>query len=212
MNSSFSSSTAAASAAATAAASVPRRRRRRHIGGADLGRERSGMARRLAAAILEVLAGERTPSAAALALGISVPRYYQVETKALQGLLQACEPKPRGRQAQAKSETGAAIAEAAKLRRENVRLQREVGRQQALVRAAQRSIGLPPPQTPSAKAGKSSKKTRKRRVVRALSFARRLQQDAAPSASAAATSVSTGFASSEGDVRKNESQPLAEDF
>jgi hypothetical protein len=191
---------------------VPRRRRGRHIGGADLGRERSGMARRLAAAILEVLAGERTPSAAALALGISVPRYYQVETKALQGLLQACEPKPGGRQAQAKSETGAAIAEAVKLRKENVRLQREVGRQQALVRAAQRSIGLPPPQAPSAKAGKSAKKTRKRRVVRALSFARRLQQDAAPSASAATASTPTGFGSSEGDVRKNESQPLAEDF
>ena len=203
-------------APASASASAPRRRRGKQIGGADLGQERSGAARRMAAAILEVLAGERTPSGAAAALSISVPRYYQVETQALRGLLQACEPKPRGRQAQAKSETGAAIAEAAKLRKENVRLQREAGRQQALVRAAQRSIGLPPPQAPSAKAGKSTKKTRKRRVVRALSLARRLQQDAASGGSAAggsaaASSVPTDSASPSGDVRKNETQPLARD-
>src|SRR5580765_9107296 len=63
----------------------------------DLGEGASAEAKRLAAAILEVLAGARTPTEAATALGLSVPRYYQVEAQALRGLLQACEPRPQGR-------------------------------------------------------------------------------------------------------------------
>ena len=51
-------------------------------------------ANRLAVAILEVLAGLRTPADAAAALGISVPRYYQLETRALEGMVTALEPRP----------------------------------------------------------------------------------------------------------------------
>jgi len=134
----------------------------------------------MAAAILEVLAGARTPAEAATVLGMSLPRYYQVEAQGLRGLLAACEPRPRGRQPDAERALRA-------LRLENQRLQRDVARQQALARAAQRSLGLAPPA--AAPAAKSGKKVRKRRVARALSVARRLQQDnndgvATPAASA----------------------------
>jgi hypothetical protein len=54
----------------------------------------SPQARRLAAVILEVLAGLRGPTEAAQAAGVSVPRYYAVEARALQGLLKSCEPLP----------------------------------------------------------------------------------------------------------------------
>ena len=55
-------------------------------------------AQRVAAAILEVLAGVRTPTEAAAAVGLSVPRYYLWEQRALEGLVRACEPRPRARE------------------------------------------------------------------------------------------------------------------
>jgi hypothetical protein len=55
------------------------RPRQPKTGGVDLGRDTSREAKRVAAAILEVLAGARTPSEAATALAMSVPHYYQVE-------------------------------------------------------------------------------------------------------------------------------------
>jgi hypothetical protein len=145
-------------------------RKRHQVGGADLGKDRGREAKRLAAAILEVLAGARTPTEAAMELGLSVPRYYQVETQALRGLLQACEPKPRGRVRSVETEVKT-------LSKENQRLQRELTRHQALARAAQRAVGLSPP---SAVVNKSGKKPRKRRVARALSVAERLKQDTNP--------------------------------
>src|SRR5437764_3564580 len=136
-------------------------------GGADLGKDRSAQARRLAAAILEVLAGTRTPAQAASALDMCLPRYYQLEAQALRGLLAACEPKPPGRLRTEKNELQT-------LRQENQRLQRELTRQQTLARAAQRAVGLtPPPPVTTAK----GKKPRQRRVVRALSVAQRLQAE-----------------------------------
>jgi hypothetical protein len=144
--------------------------KRHQVGGADLGKDRGVEAKRLAAAILEVLAGARTPTEAATALGLSVPRYYQVETQALRGLLQACEPKPRGRVRSVETEVKT-------LSKENQRLQRELTRHQALARAAQRAVGLSPPTPVVTKTGK---KPRKRRVARALSVAERLKQETIP--------------------------------
>jgi hypothetical protein len=144
--------------------------KRHQVGGADLGKERGVEAKKLAAAILEVLAGARTPTEAATALELSVPRYYQVEAQALRGLLEACEPKPRGRVRLEKTELET-------LRKENQRLQRELTRHQSLARAAQRAAGLSPPAPGVNKAGK---KPRKRRVARALSVAARLQEDVGP--------------------------------
>src|SRR6516165_9468766 len=97
--------------------------------------EASQLARRLAAAILEVLAGLRGPAEAAQVLGISLARYYQVERRALDGLLAGCEPRRRGAGQRGPSEL-------ATLRQECSRLRRECARQQALVRAAQRTVGL----------------------------------------------------------------------
>jgi hypothetical protein len=160
-------------------------RQTKTAGGKDLGQDTSREAKRLAAAILEVLAGARTPTEAATALGLSVPRYYQMESRALGGLLSACEPKPKGRVRRAEQEASA-------LRQDNQRLQREITRQQSLMRAAQRTVGWTPPvsSAPAKNASKTTaKKTRKRRLARALSVAVRLQAptpDAVPSTDAPA--------------------------
>ena len=129
-------------------------------------------AQRLAAAILEVLAGVRTPMDAAAAVGLSVPRYYLWEQRAVEGLVLACEPRPLGKAASPQRQI-------AVLQKEVVRLQHYCSRQQALVRASQRTIGLAPPPHPMSKpgsktigktvAGGASKVRRKRRpVVRAM--------------------------------------------
>jgi hypothetical protein len=147
--------------------STLRRRQRRPVGGVRLVQERSATARKRAAAILEVLAGVRTTGQAAEAVGVSLPRYYHLEQQALEGLLSACEPRPVGR---VRSEASVS----AKLRQENERLQRELGRQQALVRLAQRSVGLPAAAPAARMAGK---KRRRRPVARALAVAARLREE-----------------------------------
>lgn len=137
-------------------------------GGIRLGQEHSREAQRLAAAILEVLAGARTPAQAAAALSVSLPRYYQLESRGLHALVAACEARPRGRVRNTDVELAA-------LRRQQARLERELARQQALVRLAQRAVGLPAaPALPPAKPG--SKKRRRRPQVRALRAAAQLQQ------------------------------------
>jgi hypothetical protein len=88
-----------------------------------------------AAVILEVLAGVRGTQEASEAMGVSPNRYYQLEARALSGMLQALEPLPRGRK------TGPE-AEMAKLQTENQRLSREVTRLTSLVRVARRSLGI----------------------------------------------------------------------
>lgn len=134
----------------------------------------SAQARRQAAAILEVLAGVRRPSEAAQALATSLPRYYQLERRALAGLLAACEPPPRGPQPDPSRQLAA-------LERENQRLRRECDRQQALVRAAERSLGLalavarPPAKATEAKSGAGRKRRPRRPSVRALKAVRMLQ-------------------------------------
>jgi len=108
-------------------------------------------AKRLAAVILEVLAGLCGPAAAAKAVGISLPRYYLLETRALQGLIASLEPMPRGRQRTPADEI-------ADLKSEKKKLERELMRLQALLRAAQRSIGIK--STVEKKTAKSTTKTK----------------------------------------------------
>jgi hypothetical protein len=123
-------------------------------------------ANRVAAAVLEVLAGVRTPTDAAQALAVSVPRYYQLEQRALEGLIAACEPRRLGRMQTSESRVSA-------LEKEVQRWQQECSRQQALVRAAQRSIGLA---APAAKVmTKTSGKKLRRPTVRALRAAKALR-------------------------------------
>jgi hypothetical protein len=131
-----------------------------------------GEARRLAAVILEVLAGVCTPASGAQALGIRLPRYYFLEQRAIRGLVAACEPRPKGR-------TISSDRQIARLERELAVCRRELGRQQALARAAQRVLGLKLAQEGVVGNGKGTtagKKTRRRRpVVRALRAARVLK-------------------------------------
>jgi hypothetical protein len=128
--------------------------------------EPSRDAKRLAAVILEVLAGERTPAEAAQVLELSLPRYYQLESRGLGGLVAACERRPKGRQR-------TLAGEAQALRKENERLKRDLGRHQSLVRLAQRAVGLSPPARPA-----KSRPRRRQRLARALSAAARLRQEA----------------------------------
>jgi hypothetical protein len=130
------------------------------------GGEASREARRLAAAILEVLTGFQTPSEAARGLGLSLARYYQVEVRALDGLVRACEPR-RGRGRQPGNEL-------TDLRRECERLRRECARQQALVRATRRTVGLAePPAAPAAEA--RPRRRRRRPTARALKVVAQLR-------------------------------------
>lgn len=131
--------------------------------------EASREAKRMAAILLDVLAGSRTPTQAAETLGVSLPRYYQLESRGLDGLLMACEPRPRGRQtsSQAADET---------LRRDNERLRRELSRQQSLVRLTQRTIGVAPP----APAKPTGKRKARKPTVRAMRRAEELRDETSP--------------------------------
>jgi hypothetical protein len=120
--------------------------------------------------LLEVLAGARTPTQAAQALGLSLPRYYQLEATALRGLVEACRSRPRGRGALAEVQLAA-------LHKQVRRLERDLARQQGLVRLTQRAVGLPPPTAPPAvtASGKARRKKPHRPVARALRAAQRLR-------------------------------------
>jgi len=132
----------------------------------------SAQARRSACAVLQVMAGERTPADAATALAISTPAYYLLESRALDGLVKACEPRlKRGRVRTAESEI-------AQLKKQCARLEREVVRYQALARASQRSAGVPAPKKPAKKTGKVKGKRKRKPSVRALKMAKRLQPEA----------------------------------
>jgi hypothetical protein len=100
------------------------------------GLEGSVEAKRAAAVILEGLSGLRSPAEASRTLGVSPPRYYALELRGLQGLIAAMEPRRRGRHRG--PEQG--LAEAL---RERDRLRRELSRAQALLRTAQRAMGIP---------------------------------------------------------------------
>jgi hypothetical protein len=161
---------------AAAARPAAKKSRLRHTpGGVGLGKDASRDAQRLAAAILEVLAGARTPSQAAEALGVSLPRYFQLETRAMHAVVASCEPRPRG---PARNPDKELLA----LKRQHERVQRELARQQTLLRLAQRTIGLAPPAPVSKNAsgtavpGGKAKKRQRRPVVRALRAAQQLQQ------------------------------------
>jgi len=129
-------------------------------------------ARQLAAVILDVLAGSRTPPQAAETLSISLPRYYQLEARAVSGLVAACEPRPRGRQPEVD-------AELIRVNQELERLKREVSRSQSLVRLTQRTVGVSAP-VPE-KAG--TRKRKRKPAVRALRRAKELRADTSDSLS-----------------------------
>jgi len=130
-------------------------------------------ARRRAAAVLEVMGGLSTPTEAAKASGMSLPRYYALEKRALEGLVSACAaPRRKGRQRTPAKEMD-------RLREQVKRLEREASRNLAMARAAQRTAGIVPP--PSSKAGGEDGKKRRRRrpSARALLAAQALRGEPA---------------------------------
>lgn len=92
-------------------------------------------ARQVAVCILEVLAGLKKPAESAESLGVSLPRYYALESRALEGLVEACRPRAKGPPRNPQREIQ-------KLKAEIERLERESQRSQALLRIAQRAVGL----------------------------------------------------------------------
>ena len=135
---------------------------RRKQNGAPL--HSSKRAKQIAVAVLETLSGELGTTEAAEKLGVSLSRYYQLETRALQGLLEAVEPKAKGPQKTPEKEVKT-------LRAEKKQLEKELRRHQALLRAAQRSVGLPGRKRASSKQG-----VRKKRGSRGQTVLQTLRQ------------------------------------
>lgn len=148
-------------------------------------------ARRQAALILEVLCGVRTATDASKAMGIALPRYYLLETRALQGFILALEPLPRGPQKDPASEIAA-------LNRLLSRQKQELTRNQSLLRASQRAMGLPAPAAREQKqgqkeaAGDGRKRKPKRPSMRALRAASALKPDAGGNEPAGRTDTEAG--------------------
>lgn len=132
----------------------------------------SAEARRTAAIVLESVCGVCSVEEASTRLGIAVPRYYVLETRALQGLIEALEPRARGRKQTDESRI-------AGLTRQAARLEREVRRYQALHRAATRVIGLAP-LSPKPAEAKGAKQRRVRRRARAERVVDVLRREVAP--------------------------------
>lgn len=148
-------------------------------------------ARRQAALILEVLCGVRTATDASKAMGIALPRYYLLETRALQGFILALEPLPRGPQKDPAMEIAA-------LNRLLSRQKQELSRNQSLLRASQRALGLPAPAAREQRQGqkdapKDGKKRKpKRPSMRALRAVTALKEDAAGPQPAAPAATGDG--------------------
>jgi hypothetical protein len=135
----------------------------------------TGDSRQIAAAILEVLGGARLPADAATSLGVSQARYYSLESRALSGLVSACEPRPKGRQRRPESQVALLERDLERLRRENARLM-------ALVRVARRAAGLA--EAPAKKLETGGKRRRRRkasaRALRAVAVLRAPLPSAGP--------------------------------
>jgi hypothetical protein len=126
----------------------------------------SAESKRSAVVVLEVLSGTRTTIDASKALGVTLARYYQLEARALQGVVTALEPARRGKRADPKREVDT-------LRNDTARLQREVTRLHALLRASQRALGVASPSKPEK--SKLGGKRRRRATARALRAVRALR-------------------------------------
>jgi hypothetical protein len=138
--------------------------------------------RKQAAVVLEVLAGLRSPEQAAEALGLTLQTYYNLETRALRGLVHGCTPTPPGR-------TLVLLKQVRGLEIKSATLEKQLGRYQALLRNAQRAAGLSLP-APTA-AGKSSGRRKRPPAVRALRAVEALQRERPPAQEEAVESPST---------------------
>lgn len=111
--------------------------------------------KRQVALILEVLGGLRTPAEAFEDMGISLQRYDVLEARAIQGMVDALEPRGRGRK---KSST----AQVEELKREKAEVEQELARALSLLRTTRRVMGLP--SLSKKRKDDSREKTRKRKA------------------------------------------------
>jgi hypothetical protein len=111
-------------------------------------------ARRKACVFIEVLSGIRGPCEASELLSVSLPRYYALEAMALKGLLQALEPREKGRGRSTESRLD-------EVSRERDRLAAELERMRSLVRLSRRAVGLPSGKKSAKAKGRPARKRRK---------------------------------------------------
>jgi len=107
----------------------------------------SKRARQITSVVIETFSGSLGTAEAAEQLGISLSRYYQLEAKALDGMLRALEPRPRGPCVTPEKRIKA-------LEAEKKALEKELRRHQALLRAAHRAVGLPAKKKGGASSGR----------------------------------------------------------
>ena len=129
-------------------------------------------ARRTAAAILEVMSGVKGPNEASDALGISTMRYYALEDRALQAMVLALEPRPRGRKKPSADEALLGV------QRERDQLRRDLGRTQALLRLVRKSVKLQEPVEKRKGKGKGKGKRRQSAAGRTPKLLARLVEPA----------------------------------
>jgi hypothetical protein len=96
-------------------------------------------AKRQAAVILEVMSGVRSAQEGSDVLGISPMRYYSLEDRALQGMVKALEPRPKGRRMRSPEDAMRQVET------ERERYRKEAGRLQALLRMVRKSVHLQEP-------------------------------------------------------------------
>jgi hypothetical protein len=145
------------------------------------GLEGSEGARKQAALVLEAWSGACGPVEAAERMGVALVRYYQLESRALQAVISALEPRARGRSV---TPAGALMREEEKSRR----LERELHRYQALYRSAARSLGIAPAMQKGE--SKPTKGKRRRRMTRGERVARSLASK--PQATASSEAAAGG--------------------
>ena len=139
----------------------------------------SPQARRIATVLLEVLAGLRSTGDAARTLAVTPVRFYAIETRAIGGLIAACEPRPSGIQPEVRD-----AHELTRLREQLRRQGQELNQVRSVLRTTQRQLGVAmapdPPGAKPGKPGKDGKPATKHKVrrptVRALTMVRRLLQ------------------------------------
>lgn len=128
--------------------------------------------------ILEVLGGGLSTTEASEAMGVTASRYYQLETRALQGMLSSLEPRARGPQKTPEREIKALLLE-------QKRLEKELRKAQSLLRVATRSVGVRPKK-------KKAGKRRKRRASRGSTVLKTLRKEAGDEAGAAGSALDAG--------------------
>ena len=116
-------------------------------------------ARRRASMLMEVWTGQMSPSQVQQALKVSAMTYYAMEHRSMQALITACEPRGKGR----RREATATEVEVEKLKKEKAVLERELLRQQALVRMTRKAYGVrkEPAKPKGRNKGRTRKKTQK---------------------------------------------------